>query len=139
MRYVLVVVSLAVLAVGCGGPKENRAPTAPVRGVVTYQGEPVPTGTIYFYPDGGGVTAEGHLQPDGSYVLGTYSSNDGAIIGSHKVMIYAERDTTQLDAEEDVGELLLIPAKYTISPDQSGLTANVSEGNNEINFALTDD
>lgn len=124
------------LLAGCGNSDE--LPTGEVHGVVKYQGKPLPSGSVTFIPDGPGKAASGEIQADGSYTLTTYSQGDGATIGGHKVMIISEKDTSELPAESAAAnvDLSLIPEKYGMSPKTSGLTAEVKEGDNEINFDL---
>ena len=64
------------LLLGCG---EKRSGTAVVRGKVTYNGKPVPNGTVNFIPTRGATTATGEIHPDGSYALTTYKPGDGAV------------------------------------------------------------
>jgi len=76
------------LPVGCSG---NGLNLAKVRGRVTYKGQPVKNGTVFFMPDDTkgtvGPPAVGSITSDGSYVMSTESSGDGVIVGSHKVGI----------------------------------------------------
>ena len=122
---------------GCSA-NSDELPTGEVYGKVTYQGKALPAGSVTFIPDGTGKAAAGEVQADGTYVLTTYSQGDGATIGGHKVMIISERDTSELPAESAAAnqDLSLIPEKYGMSPKTSGLTADVKEGDNEINFNL---
>lgn len=79
---------------GCGGAKFQ---VAPVSGTCLCNGEPIEAGLVIFepIPEAGanmkesGRSASGMLQPDGSFVLSTFGNNDGAIVGRHKVLIYA--------------------------------------------------
>ena len=122
---------------GCSG-NSDQLPTGEVHGTVSYKGKLLPTGSVTFIPDGPGKAAAGEIQADGTYTLTTYSQDDGATLGSHKVMIISEKDTSELPAEsaEANMDLSLIPEKYGMSPKTSGLTAEVKEGDNEINFNL---
>ncbi|WP_339732765.1 hypothetical protein [uncultured Gimesia sp.] len=131
-----VLLSLQTL-VGCSS-NSDQLPTGEVHGTVTYLGKPLPAGSVTFIPDGTGKAAAGEIQADGTYTLTTYSKGDGATIGSHKVMIISEKDTSELPAEsaEANVDLSLIPEKYGMSPKTSGLTAEVKAGDNEINFNL---
>jgi hypothetical protein len=76
------------LSIGCSG---NGLNLAKVRGKVTYKGQPVKNGTVFFMPDDKkgtiGPPAVGSITADGSYVMSTESSGDGVIVGSHKVGI----------------------------------------------------
>lgn len=82
-RIALVVVSMAVVGVGC-------RPTGPARydvsGTVTYDGQPVPVGTITFVP------ANGNAGPGGSTGIeagrfDTASTGKGPTGGPHVAMI----------------------------------------------------
>ncbi|WP_417385331.1 hypothetical protein [Gimesia sp.] len=121
---------------GCGEQIEKK-PTAPVKGVVTYQGKPLETGEIVFFPDTGEQIAHAKIQPDGSFQLTTYDEGDGAFPGKHKVSIVSERDMEGVSAEDPEASLepSYIPTKYNMQKT-SGLTAVVKEGDNEINFDL---
>src|SRR5262245_3614974 len=77
---------ILVLLAGCGGGR-----TAAVSGKVTYHGKAVTGGSLTFtpIPAGGdrepGKPGAAEVQPDGHYVVGTYSQSDGAVIGRHRV------------------------------------------------------
>lgn len=128
---------LLTLLAGCSG-NSDQLPTGEVYGKVTYKGEPLTMGSVTFIPEGTGKAASGEIREDGTFTLSTYSEGDGATIGKHGVMIISERDTSDLPAEsaEANVDLSLIPEKYGMSPQTSGLTAEVKEGDNEINFDL---
>jgi hypothetical protein len=82
-------VALCAAVIGCGGA--NGLPTAPVEGTVTFEGQPVTAGNLTFSPIANfdkleaGAPATAAVKPDGSFVLGTNSENDGAVIGRHRV------------------------------------------------------
>lgn len=87
MRYVqkglALMVSLLVL-VGCGKPEGEK--TFQVTGTVTYQGNPVEGASVGFIPEKG-RPAVGKTDAAGRFELSTFSPRDGAIAGSHKVVI----------------------------------------------------
>ena len=63
-----------------------------MRGTVTYKGEPLKYGSISFHPDESkgtqtGPLAMGSINSNGSFILSTEVSGDGAIVGLHKVAI----------------------------------------------------
>lgn len=73
------------LLAGCG---ESRIPTYPVSGTVVFDdGSPVRTGTVEIASIDHKLTATGRIADDGSFVLGTYGSNDGACAGNHRVIV----------------------------------------------------
>ena len=54
--------AFAGLLAGCGPGEEPHPETVPVQGKVTYQGQPVPKGTVTFQP-ASGQPAVGEIQP----------------------------------------------------------------------------
>jgi hypothetical protein len=127
----LALVLLAPLGCGRAGPEMAR-----VTGKVTYQGKPVPKGTIAFIPVADGRNATGALAPDGTYRLQTEEPNDGAQLGEYKVTISA-RDDVVLDYTPPVPikPKMLAPAQYE-NPETSGLKATVVRGSNVFDFDL---
>jgi len=125
------------LVAGC-----DRGPEmAPVRGVVYYNGAPLPYGSIMFQPKRG-QPATGKIQPDGTFEMASFRPGDGATVGPQKVRVncYSSQAPQEM-AKPVVGErsigTLLIPQHYT-SFDSSGLTAEVkSEQNDAFEFSLT--
>lgn len=75
---------LCVCLLGCG---KSHPPVAKVMGTVTYEGKPAIGGRVLFLPDGGGKQGLGSIQPDGTFELGTFSTNDGALVGKHHAMV----------------------------------------------------
>jgi hypothetical protein len=119
---------VAAAVAGCNhGPK-----MAPVTGKVLYNGKALEFGVITFQPPSG-QPAQGVIQSDGAFTLSTYKLNDGAVVGTHKVRIACYESqrpgAPKAPGEQTLGKLL-IPEKYTFF-DQSGFTAEVSEGRKE--------
>jgi len=130
---------IAAFLVGLGtfaGCSRGGRPLGRVSGFVTYEGNAVPNGTIVFMPVESGPPAYGNLGPDGHYTLSTFSSEDGAVVGKHLVMITAFEKLTPEEAN-NIKRMpkMLIPAKYN-DAKKSKLTAEVSAGDNEISFPL---
>ena len=77
---------------GCG----NEPKTFPVRGLVRFpDGKPLREGSIEFESSGKKgqpVTARGQIAPDGSFVLGTYDLDDGAVEGVHRAVVISDYD-----------------------------------------------
>lgn len=132
---VLLASGLLLLA-GCNsGP--DLPPLAPVRGVVTLDGDPLPRGNVQFIPDtdrgNGGPTATATIGPDGSYTLAT-AGEEGAMVGWHKVRILSQQPPKD---ETDTDPPSLIPLRYT-RPEQSGLSYEVQAiEENVINIELS--
>ena len=72
---------------GCGGSAARTMTTLPVKGKVTYKGQPLVRGTVLFEPDGAGREARGEIKTDGTFVLSTHKEGDGAVPGNHRVSI----------------------------------------------------
>ena len=118
------------IAVGCGG----RSGRVPVGGVVTVDGKPLEFGDITFLPIKGGNSEAraggGSLSEGGNYQLSSYTPNDGLVRGKYQVYI---------SATEPMGETAQrwhAPKKYA-SAQTSGLTAEITEENQELNFELS--
>ncbi|MHC2069865.1 hypothetical protein ACYFX5_20525 [Bremerella sp. T1] len=130
-RSTLLTLSLAFAVttmVGCGssGPEMGD-----VTGTVTYKGKPLPTGTITFIPEEDGIPrASAEVQEDGTFQAETSGVGSGVPVGKHRVMISAFID---MGPEAPVKSIL--PDKYG-SDRQSGLTAEVTPGENIVNFSL---
>jgi len=136
VRTLLLFSLVVALAAGC--TRKGGLETAPVSGKVTYRGKAVPTGTVMFVPDEG-PAATGEIGSDGAYKLTTYTTNDGAVLGKHKVTVTALQGMGDaLPEQRSPTPPPLVPAKY-LSGETSGLTAEVKAvPNNEVNFDLTD-
>ncbi|MBA2112911.1 hypothetical protein [Bremerella alba] len=129
-----------MLCSGCFGQKGLE--TAPVTGIVTYNGKPLPYGRVSFRPPAGSP-ATGEIQSDGRFSLSTYGNGDGAIVGTHQVSVTAtEVDAGVMAATAANTEMTvpksMIPKKYT-SFSTSELTAEVvSSGKNQFALELND-
>jgi hypothetical protein len=87
----LMAAALAAVVVGCG--PGNGLNLAKVSGKVTYKGQPVTNGTVFFMPDESkgtvGPAAVGSITSNGSFVMSTENAGDGVLVGRHKVGITA--------------------------------------------------
>ena len=84
MRALITTLLLAfvVSALGC----DNRPKRVPIAGRVLVAGQPAPFGTVKFVPEGGRPSS-GKIGPDGSFELRCYDSDDGALVGTHRVAV----------------------------------------------------
>jgi hypothetical protein len=84
----VLVLAVAVAAAGCG---PGRPAVAPVDGVVTMKGKPLPGLRIQFMPDPNkgtkGPTSAGVTDEQGRFKLKCADKRDGAVVGWHKVVI----------------------------------------------------
>jgi hypothetical protein len=105
--------------IGCGGSGYGQ-----VEGKITFKGQPLAGMAVMFVPERGPAAA-GLIADDGTYHLITKRPGDGALVGRCKVAIVSP----------DENKPLPIAKKY-INPETSGLTAEVKEGNNVVNFDI---
>ena len=112
-----------VVTVGCS--RGDAPKTAPVEGTVTMAGKPLSRVGVTFLPTGTGPIASGNTDEKGQFSLRTVKPGDGAVIGSHKVVLGA--------AEEGPprGGAASIPNRYG-RPDTTDLTAEVKAGQTNV-------
>jgi hypothetical protein len=112
---------LVVLAVlGCGGNKNEGQ----VSGAVTYQGKPLPIGTVSFLDSNNQPLASAAIN-DGSYAIPAKVP-----VGPVKVIVTTPGRASGRIGKKKSGEsvtVISIPAKYG-SADSSGLTYTVKPG-----------
>jgi hypothetical protein len=87
---------LGLALLGLNGCSDSDRQLYPVRGIVRFtDGELLRDGTVEFEIMGREkpVTATAHINPDGSFVLGTYQLTDGALVGKHRVVVIADPKT----------------------------------------------
>jgi len=101
-----------LLSIGCSGGVD-RPLTAKVAGRVTLDGQPVAGAFVQFVPQGsgdaqtgGGRPATGHTDAAGNFVLSTFEDGDGAVIGTHRVLV------TEEDPAQPVGGA--VPENFTL-------------------------
>jgi hypothetical protein len=142
-----------VVLIGCGDSTglEKRYP---VSGKVTYKGQPVPKGNVFFVPVDAtkGRSAGGEIAEDGSYTLTTAEEGDGALPGEYKVAVISQDiDMTEVLKEAGGGAgrqsetfrkatkqaKYLVPKKYS-DPETSGLKKTVEARSNTIDLELSD-
>ncbi len=145
---------LTVLSIGLAGCSDDGlGKRYPVAGTVTYDGKPLASGSINFIPETAESRSATGMIVDGNYSLTTHKPGDGALPGKFKVTItsYAgdlakvKADAEKaFDAKNAMPDQLavgaaqkksLIPERYG-SFEGSGLSADVQERSNRIDFAL---
>lgn len=110
-------------AVGCGN--EDRPPVAPVKGVVTMDGKPVEGAQVTFSIKDSSRVSAGLTNDKGEYVLSTFDTDDGAIVGENLVTI------RQIPKEKDgeVGSLAVGPEAMMKGSPAGFKTATKPAGN----------
>jgi len=136
--------SAVLLIGGIAGCNKPPYDLAPARGHVTLDGKPLSAAKVMFAPIANGESiksgkpAFGLLDSDGAFILGTYSPEDGAIIGEHWVTIIrmpAERNQMPGNDSAKSGsgvpktgwDRVMFPQPLTVSAD----------GENDFKIALT--
>ena len=136
MSIVKFVFVVALMLGGCSSA--NREPTFKVSGDVQIDGKPLTNGMVVFMPDKG-QAAKGVINPDGTFKLGTYTVDDGAVAGQFKVMVISPDRSKMQGGAADLERPLpsLIPARYG-STSTSGLAFEVTPTDSNVaQFALT--
>lgn len=124
---------LAAVLTVASGCSSTEDPAVTVSGKVTFDGKPLPSGTINFVPaDGQGASAGAQITE------GTYEAN--VTPGSKTVMIVAQREIPgKASADPHAGPPMeqYLPAAYN---SRTKLTADIpAAGSDAINFELTSD
>jgi len=147
--------TIALIAVvGCGN--SDHLDRAQVTGTVTLDGKPLEAARILFRP-AQGRAGRGEIKEGQIVNTATYELDDGIVLGQHTIAIQPVPEvapiTLDLLAEEGPGgrpaggapkgprkkkPTVKIPAKYR-RMDQSGLSAEITSGENELNLVLTSD
>ena len=150
VNYQRVIGFLICIVSGACGPASPEM--GDVNGVVTFNGQTVSAGTVQFWPEDG-RPARGSIHEDGTFTLTTFDSNDGALVGKHRVTIKATRsDDSGPTIESTAAEIShfsqkgakriraarvdwLVPEKYS-DVNTTPLEATVENGSNEIDFKI---
>lgn len=121
-------IGIAIL-VGCDNSSEGRGS---VKGKVSFDGKPVEKGMVTFTPTGEtkGPAAFATIE-NGAYKL--KASDNGPVIGSHKVTLMGERDSGKKDSGGATIYEQVIPSEYS---KPNSLTAQIKAGENEVNLEL---
>jgi len=125
-----------LMTAGCG---DDRAETVAVTGTVTYRQQPVEGARVMFMA-AKGPSASGTTDAEGRFELMTFEPGDGAVVGSHKVLISKKEEIPDSSGADSPYKMTrdLLPPRYG-NPAQSGLTADVqSDGKNDFPFELSD-
>jgi len=119
--------------VGCGS---DQVTTYPVKGRIVFQdGSPVRTGTVELESKQFDTTATGSINHDGTFLLGTYTPNDGAAEGQHNVIV-VQMIINDGSIKHTVDHGLAVPPRYG-DYDTSPLTVRVQPiEENEIVLTL---
>lgn len=89
LRYWLLAVGLVSSIVAtCLLLRDTRVVRWPTKGRVLFEnGDPVRFGTVEFNSLERNLTARGAIDPDGNFVLTTFTPGDGAVAGRHRAIV----------------------------------------------------
>lgn len=143
-RIVPIAMLASICLTGCGGgdgvkPLPNLVP---VSGTVTYDGKPLPQGTVQLAPADPASklqSASGEIK-NGSFTLATTASAPGVMAGKYKVRIAAYEGgnaapSMPLPGQAAAKPKSLLPEKY-LDPSKSGLEVDVVKGMAPLKFDL---
>jgi hypothetical protein len=142
---------LASMLCGCGGSADYKV--APVTGTVLCNGQPVPGGFVFLTPVDdpdqtgrragfAGKSAVGVVGADGTFMVGTYSERDGALIGPHKIRFefpeLPESEAEWSELEPADAERLRGLENFACRAGVDVEKFDVVAGNNELTINLTE-
>jgi hypothetical protein len=132
LAWAMTAMAAASSLVGCGSKYD-----ASVTGAITFDGKPLPRGTVKFAPEGSGPAAYGLIGSDGTYTIMT-GRERGLPVGPYIVTVVANEPSVPGPNPS----LPPAPGKPITPPwlrDQtkSPLKYTVNSGKNQINLDLT--
>tara|TARA_R110002111_G_scaffold153375_1_gene220224 strand:+ start:213858 stop:214286 length:429 start_codon:yes stop_codon:yes gene_type:complete len=125
---------LAIVLSGCAG--SDTPPLGSVSGVVTFDDKPLADARVTFQPAGGRASV-GETDNEGKYHLTYTGTAEGALIGSHQVVISSAVEAYSDESGEGKDRAArpeILPAKYN---SKTTLQADVKPGSNTIDFPLS--
>ena len=144
-RFQIVLSVFGYVLAGVAGCGPARPTTYPTGGIVKFTDEtPVRSGYIELIPVSGGPSARGKIENDGTFVVGTYSTADGAAAGDFVAIItqyvrpLSPEQARKLGPEhaEHAGANRVVSLKYSSRQD-SDLACTVSDtGKNHLVFKV---
>lgn len=118
--------SAVVALLGCGDGRPSRVPVA---GKVMIDGQPLANGSIVFMPEHGRQSF-GNLDRDGHFTLSCFASNDGAILGKHKIRVLASENFSETAVK------IHAPKRYE-DVQTSGLAEEITGPKDSVLISLT--
>jgi hypothetical protein len=126
--------ALLCTAIGCG-KSEERVPTHPVQGTISFQGKPMPGAYLVLHSQGASATEPAAPAPrasigaDGKFTLTTYDVGDGAPEGEYVATVQWYRPI-QKNGDWVSGPNAL-PRKYSAA-GTSDIRIRVASGENQL-------
>ena len=143
----LALLTIPLLAAGCGGAGEAHTPVHPVRGTVLLDGKPFARATVIFQPaapqgkspeDPASASRVAETDDQGRFALSTYQADDGAPAGEYVVTV---NSAPPASVEDTDGNPPTAPrptarlAKYAV-PSTSPLKYTVKDGENQFEIDI---
>jgi hypothetical protein len=132
MRFVglfpvpILTIALALPLAGCGDGRPSRVPVA---GTVTIDGQPLAYGSIMLIPDGSRPST-GVLDAQGHFTLSTFTKDDGAVVGHHRVKV------TGLESIDEHTNRWHAPKKYA-NDRTSGIEVEITQPVDDLKIELS--
>jgi tetratricopeptide (TPR) repeat protein len=119
-----------------GSRRSDRVPVHPAQGQAFFEGKPIPNAVVLLDPTGSDLPKfpkpRAIVREDGTFVLATYSKDDGAPAGEYKVAVqWSVKTDTRQEVEGGSIAKNVLPVRYA-NPETSGLTVNIKQGANII-------
>jgi hypothetical protein len=132
-RLYLACLCSLLLIHGCGFQASPPPRTYPVRGkVVLAGGEPLAGAVVTLHPkDPPGNEALGYVETDGTFKMGTFAKEDGAIPGRYVVTVEPLANRTPGGKAKPNALVARIPRRYW-GPETSQLEVEVKAQDNEL-------
>ena len=108
---------------GCGNGNKK------LTGKITFpDGSPVPQGFVFFDSNTANFQARGEIMQDGTYTVGSVTTNDGLPPGEYAVYVVSEK-------RGDGGRVPLVDQKYAAGTT-SGIVCKVPAPKNQFDFTV---
>ena len=130
LKAISLFVGLCVALSGCGSEK-----LAKVAGTVVHKRMPVTGGTLIFSPMGKtnpGRPASAEINPDGTFVLGTVRTTDGALVGRHRVTFTPPPQQLTEEQRSNPNYIAPPPAYMGLTPKTAEVEIKTGDNNIEI-------
>ncbi|MGB7328691.1 MAG: hypothetical protein WBD31_27685 [Rubripirellula sp.] len=127
----LITLASLIGGLGCGGPASD---VYPVNGIVQFpDGKLLRSGTVELELIGqkDPITATARISPDGTFTMGTYKADDGALAGKHRVVVLSDYEIGNGAERPGLIPEPLLDTKYR-SFRTSGLQVEVKPETNNV-------
>ena len=130
LRFALntVCLGMTLFLGGC----EKGPEVAPVTGIVTQNGEPLPGAMVEFQPDRG-APSYAYTNESGEYAIKYQLDRMGALLGHHRVSVRTKGEITDPETDMTYNRPETVPAAYN---DESTLEYEVKRGKNQFDIAI---